>query len=125
MNIEAVNMILYCENWANAIAFYRDVLGFSVKASTDWLVEFAVAPGACLSVADARRTTIVPAGGAGVTLTFKVDQLADVRETLLKRKLAVDPIRNCRMGGQAFFLRDPEGNRLEFWSDSTNRSECP
>ncbi|MDF7800102.1 methyltransferase domain-containing protein [Pontiellaceae bacterium B1224] len=118
MDIEIVNTILYCERWSETVAFYRDVLALPVKAGTGWLVEFAVASNACLSVADARRTSIQSGSGAGITLTFKVANLHDMHEELGSKRIAVEPIRDCRMGGQAFFLRDPEGNRLEFWADS-------
>ena len=36
----------------------------------------------------------------------------------------VEPLRDSRLGGQAFFLRDPEGNRLEFWSESGVNEEA-
>jgi catechol 2,3-dioxygenase-like lactoylglutathione lyase family enzyme len=63
--------ILYCRQWDETVAFYRNTLGLYSKRIADWLVEFEVAP-----------------------------------------------IRDNYLGGQAFFLRDPEGNRLEFWSES-------
>jgi catechol-2,3-dioxygenase len=117
MNVETMNTILYCEKWRETTAFYRNVLGFQTKTESDWLVEFAVVPTACLSVADAKRTSIRTAGGAGITLTFKVADLRSLWQTLVDQNISVDPIRHCRMGGQAFFLHDPEGNRLEFWFD--------
>jgi 2-polyprenyl-3-methyl-5-hydroxy-6-metoxy-1,4-benzoquinol methylase/predicted enzyme related to lactoylglutathione lyase len=118
MNIETCNTILYCEKWSETTAFYRDALSLPVNVASDWMIEFAVAPNSCLSVADARRTSIQPSRGAGITLTFKVADLNGVHAKLEAKNIAVDPIRDCKMGGQAFFLRDPEGNRLEFWADS-------
>jgi len=118
MNIETLNTILYCDRWDRTVLFYRDVLGLPVKTTTDWLVEFSVTPCACLSVANAERASIRSAAGAGVTLTFEVADLWAARRALVNQNIAVDPIRECRMGGQAFFLRDPEGNRIELWSDS-------
>ena len=118
MNIEASNTILYCEQWRETTAFYRDALGLSKTAATDWLVEFQLTPTSRLGVADAKRTSIRPAEGAGITLTFKVADLRAVHENLRHKGIEVDPIRDCKMGGQAFFLHDPEGNRLEFWADS-------
>ncbi|NQU37032.1 MAG: VOC family protein [Actinobacteria bacterium] len=118
MNIETVNTILYCEQWDRTTVFYRDILGLSVKTATDWLVEFSITPNACLSLAHAERTSIRPAAGAGITLTFKVADLWAARQSLVDRNVAVDPVRECHMGGRAFFLRDPDGNRLEIWSDS-------
>ncbi|QBG48209.1 methyltransferase domain-containing protein [Verrucomicrobia bacterium S94] len=118
MHIETVNTILYCENWKETVAFYREIIGLKENASTDWMVEFLITPQSCLSVADAKRTTILPNLGKGITLTFKVVNLHETWRLLKKRNMHVDPIRDCKMGGEAFFLRDPEGNRLEFWADS-------
>ncbi len=112
-----MNVILYCRQWREAVAFYRDTLGFVPLLATDWLVEFEVGPGACLSVADARRTSIQPSGGAGITITFKVADVERLRHDLIERNVKVDPLRDTSLGGRAFFLRDPEGNRLEFWSE--------
>ncbi|MDZ8118247.1 methyltransferase domain-containing protein [Pontiella agarivorans] len=118
MKLEAANTILYCKHWPETVAFYRHQIGLQEKGSTDWMVEFFLTPTACLSVADASRTSILPNLGKGITLTFKVFDLHAVWQQLKDRNIAVDPIRNCTMGGEAFFLRDPEGNRLEFWADS-------
>lgn len=38
--------------------------------------------------------------------------------------MKVKPLRDNRLGGQAFFLRDPEGNRLEFWFESGVNDEA-
>jgi catechol 2,3-dioxygenase-like lactoylglutathione lyase family enzyme len=117
MTVETFNTILYCTHWSENVAFYRDVLNFPILGTTDWLVEFAVSGQARLSVADAERTSMQSAGGAGITLTFKVDDLPETYQKLLDKNIEVDPIRNCKMGGQAFFFHDPEGTRLECWSN--------
>ncbi len=111
-----MNTILYCRKWGETVAFYRDTLGFPVTMATDWLVEFETGPGACLSIADAKRASVNAVEGAGITVTFKVDDVRRVWQTLRRKHVKTDPIRDCRLGGQAFFLRDPEGHRLEFWS---------
>jgi catechol-2,3-dioxygenase len=115
----SMNVILYCDKWGETVSFYRDTIGFPIKMATDWLMEFEVGPNACLSVADAKRTSIPSAGGAGITVTFKVTNLRSVWQELAHKNVRVDPIRDNRLGGHAFFLRDPEGNRLEFWSESS------
>jgi catechol 2,3-dioxygenase-like lactoylglutathione lyase family enzyme len=112
-----MNVILYCRQWGEAVAFYRDKLGFPTKLATFWLVEFEVAPNTYLSVADAKRTSIQPSDGAGITVTFKVADVRGVWQDLLGKDVKVEPIRDNHLGGQAFFLRDPDGNRLEFWSE--------
>ena len=69
---------------------------FPTKTESDWLVEFAVVPTACLSVADAKRTSIRPVGGAGITLTFKVADLQNMRQRFLDRNVWVDPMTQTR-----------------------------
>ena len=62
---QTANTILYCAEWAAAVAFYRDTLGFPVTFANDWFVEFALTDTARLSIADVRRAT-VPSGPAAV-----------------------------------------------------------
>ena len=76
-------------------------------------MEFETCPNLCLSVADAKHTTIQPAGGAGITVTFNVANVRGVWQDLLGKDVKVAPIRDNRLGGRAFFLRDPEGNLIE------------
>ena len=116
MKTETVNIILYCEKWKQTVEFYRDIIGFQEKMANNWLIEFEVAEHVCLSVAKASATSINSAGGAGITVTFKVPDTHIMWDTLNDKGVKVTPIRQSRLGGQAFFLRDPEGNRLEFWS---------
>ena len=75
-----VNTILYCADWAATVAFYRDRLGFPIVHATEWFVEFALTPTTRLSIADERRATIKSAQGAGITLTFQVDDADAVWE---------------------------------------------
>lgn len=117
-----MNVILYCKRWDETVSFYRDTTGFPINMATDWLVEFEVGPNTCLSVADTQRTSIGSAGGAGITVTFKVANLRSVWQELVDKNVGVDPIRDNRLGGHAFFLRDPEGHRLEFWSEPSKES---
>ncbi|MDD2600348.1 MAG: VOC family protein [Kiritimatiellae bacterium] len=116
MKPEIVNIILYCDQWQDTIYFYRDTIGFPVNMANSWLVEFKVTEYTCLSVANASATSIRSAGGAGITVTFKVPDLQGVWSALADKGVAVGPIRPSSLGGQAFFLHDPEKNRLEFWS---------
>ena len=66
----------------------------------------------------------MPSGGAGITVTFKVANVRGVWQDLLGKDVKVEPIRDNRFGGLAFFLRDPEGHRLEFWSESGVNEEA-
>ena len=71
--------------------------------ATDWLMEFEVGPNECLGVADGKRTSICSAGGAGITVTFRVANLRSVWQELADKNVRVDPIRDNRLGGHAFF----------------------
>ena len=52
----ALNAILYCRRFSETVRFYEQTLGLTPGHASDWLVEFEVAPGAFVSVADDRRT---------------------------------------------------------------------
>jgi predicted enzyme related to lactoylglutathione lyase len=116
VNIGRSNTILYCSEWASTVAFYRDVIALEPTHEVDWFVEFGLHEAAHLSVADAARTSIGPGGGAGITLSWQVDNLAAERARLTAHGVATsDPIQ--QWGGRSVFLHDPEGNRLELWEN--------
>lgn len=110
-----INTILYCREWAAAVAFYRDVLGLAVHLETDWFVEFKVAGEAFLSIADEGRASVKSAGGGGITLSFQVADAVAWLGRLQRRGIEVGQIRR-HWGALAFFFRDPEGHRIEIWS---------
>lgn len=120
IEIERVNTILYCRRWPETVAFYRDSLGLSVEYSNDWFVEFAVGSGAFVSVADAARTSIPAGDGAGVTMSWRVADVAAVRSALLDMGVDIGDVR-MRWGANAVDVHDPAGNRIEFWSDAPQR----
>lgn len=114
MNVNRSNTILYCSEWAATVAFYRHVIALEPTHETDWLVEFALHDAAHLSVADAARTSIAPGRGAGITVSWQVDDLdAEVAGLAAHDVETSGPIR--RWGGRSVFLHDPEGNRIELW----------
>ena len=115
--VSRTNTILYCTEWADNVAFYRDVIGLQPAFENDWFVEFELAGGAHLSVADTTRATIAAGGGAGITLSWQVANLEAVRHRLVEQGVSVSEPTN-RWGGTAVFLHDPEGNRIELWSPS-------
>jgi hypothetical protein len=79
------------------------------------LTELELTEQSFLSVADASRTSITAAGGAGITITLMVDDITSSRATLLERWLDVGVIER-RFGSLGFFVHDPEGHRIEIWS---------
>ncbi|MGB3737531.1 MAG: VOC family protein [Ilumatobacter sp.] len=116
MRITRTNTILYCAEWADTVAFYRDTIGLESSFENDWFVEFGLTDGSHVSVADARRATIEPGagGGSGLTLSWQVTDLSAQCARLAT--LGVDvpsPIR--RWGASTVFIHDPEGNRIELW----------
>jgi catechol 2,3-dioxygenase-like lactoylglutathione lyase family enzyme len=117
VRIDRVNTVLYCDEWAPTVAFYRDTLGFDVVHEKDWFVEFRLTDDAFLSVADARRTTIEAVGGKGITLTLHTDALADTKAVLDGLGIPTTPMTR-RWGADVFYCHDPEGHRIEFWSEA-------
>jgi catechol 2,3-dioxygenase-like lactoylglutathione lyase family enzyme len=118
VKVDRANTVLYCDEWVATVVFYRDVLGFEVEHETDWFVEFRVAGDAYLSIADARRATIDAVAGKGITLTLHTSALAETRAYLEGDGVAATPITR-RWGAEVFYCHDPEGHRIEFWSEQS------
>lgn len=116
LDVDRANTIVYCRRWQACVTFYRDGLGFEETFSNDWFVELAITDSARLSVADARRASIRSAEGRGLTLTLRVADARAARQTLAGRGLELGEIRRHPWGADVFHLRDPDGNRVELWS---------
>jgi catechol 2,3-dioxygenase-like lactoylglutathione lyase family enzyme len=116
VSVDRANTVLYCDQWVATVAFYRDLLGLDVAHETDWFVEFRLTTDAFVSIADAGRATIEAVGGKGVTLTLHTDALLEMRALLDGRGVATTPVTR-RWGADVFYCHDPEGHRIEFWSD--------
>ena len=114
--IKRTNTILYCERWQETISFYRDKLGFEIAYQCDWLVEFRLTSSSYLSVADQKRATIQSADGKGITLSFEIDNLEKAHSNMTEEGLAPTAIRSQVLGADVFYLFDPEGTRIEYWS---------
>lgn len=115
MKVNSSNTILYCTNWQATVAFYRDLLKLSINFSNDWFVEFRLNEGARLSVANEARCTVKSGGGAGITLSLNVDDVQTLRAMLIEARIDVTPIK-ALWGSSVFYIHDPEGNRIEFWT---------
>jgi catechol 2,3-dioxygenase-like lactoylglutathione lyase family enzyme len=113
---QTANTILYCRAWSETVAFYRDSLGLPINFASDWFVEFALTDSARLSIADERRATIKSSHGAGITLTFQVANADALWAEFYDAGLQPTACRTHAWGARTFYLRDPEGNRLEVWS---------
>jgi len=111
-----MNTVLYCRRFPETVAFYEQMLGLTRGHSNDWFVEFQVAPGAFLSVADERRASVKTASGAGITLTLRVEDARALHALLQTRGGDPPPVGARPWGAEGFLLHDPEGTRLEIWS---------
>jgi uncharacterized glyoxalase superfamily protein PhnB len=115
-SLKSTNTILYCRRWQETVDFYRDKLQFPITFASDWFVEFQLAGAAHLSVADERRATVKSSGGAGITLTFQVDDADQAWQALSQQGLTLGPLKDHAWGARVFYFFDPEGHRLEVWS---------
>ena len=115
MKITTSNAILYCRKWRETVAFYAEVLQLDVHFSNEWFVEFAINTSARLSIADEARASIKSANGQGITLGFQVEDLQAIHVRLAKSGSNPTPLKK-RWGSKVFYVFDPEGNRIEFWS---------
>lgn len=113
--VNRTNTILYCRHWLSTVVFYRDVLKLTVSHETSWLVEFRLSDKSYLSIADTQRATIEDAGGRGVTLSFQVQNLEGIRVQLQSAGIETSSVRRV-WGARAFYIRDPEGHRIEIWA---------
>lgn len=118
MEILISNTIIYCKKWQETFDFYKDVLGLEISYERPgWFVEFRVNPKSHLSLADAAHCSIEAAEGKGITLSFFVADLLATREHFLARGVEATDIRAQSWRAPWFYVWDPEGNRIEFWSN--------
>ncbi|MBR9987339.1 MAG: VOC family protein, partial [Desulfosarcina sp.] len=112
MNLQRTNTILYCIRWDATVKFYREIVKLPVLLQKAWFVEFQLTENSCLSVADAARTSIGSAGGVGITLSWQVENIDAMHGRMLADGIEVGPF-TVTWGARAFYLFDPEGNRIE------------
>jgi catechol 2,3-dioxygenase-like lactoylglutathione lyase family enzyme len=116
LKIRTANTIVYCCKWPETVAFYKTKLRLKVTASFDWFVEFELNAAARLSIADVARTTMDTCAGKGITIALEVENITTSHVFLEKAGLDPPAIRDHAWGARVFYVYDPEGNRLEFWS---------
>jgi predicted enzyme related to lactoylglutathione lyase len=116
MKIRTTNTIIYCAKWKETVVFYKTQLQLKVATALDWFVEFKLNETARLSIADATRTSMAACAGKGITITMEVEDIASSHLFLEKTGLHPPAIRDHAWGARVFYVHDPEGNRLEFWS---------
>ncbi|RJP51606.1 MAG: VOC family protein [Anaerolineaceae bacterium] len=114
MKIKSTNTILYCKQWQETVAFYRDGIKLLALLSNDWFVEFKLNETSRLSVADEARASIKSGDGKGITISLQVADLGQTLAELKEAGINSSPVKEV-WGAKAVYVRDPEGNRLEFW----------
>lgn len=125
MDIRTANTIVYCCKWQETVAFYKTKLRLKITASFDWFVEFELNERARLSIADVTRTRMDTCEGKGITITMEVEDIGASHLFLEKAGLHPPAIRDHAWGARVFYVYDPEGNRLEFWSPKKNTAVTP
>lgn len=121
MYIETANIILYCKKWVEMVAFYQTGLELPITVSTEWFVEFKLTETSRLSVADESRTSIKSGNGKGITIGIQVADIVTAYSQLQAAGLNPTAVREI-WGAKAFYVFDPEGNRIEFWSGHAKSS---
>ncbi|MCB0016156.1 MAG: VOC family protein [Anaerolineales bacterium] len=116
LGFECTNTILYCRHWAETAHFYETKLCLPVSFENDWFIEFRLTDGTFLSIANAVRTSIDDVQGQGVTLAWKVPNLGRAKQLLEDRGITTTVIQQ-KWNAQVFYLFDPEGHRIELWTD--------
>ncbi|MFW5931425.1 MAG: VOC family protein [Desulfosalsimonas sp.] len=114
-NFKTANTILYCKNWQQTVAFYKDRLGLTVSFSNDWFVEFRLTDSSRISIADQTRASVKSCGGKGFTLALEVGEIEPVWTDMNDSGLAPTEIRDHPWGARVFYFYDPEGHRIEIW----------
>ena len=115
MEFLTTNTILYCQNWQETVAFYKEKLSLNVTVALDWFVEFELNSASRLSIADTARTSLESCKGEGVTITLEVEDIEEARRKLQSAGLNPPAAREHAWGPLVFYVCDPEGNRIEFW----------
>ena len=115
MEIKTSNIILYCYKWQDTVAFYRDSLRFPVNFSNEWFVEFQLTENARISVANESKSSIKSCQGKGITISLEVKDLEALHALMEKFRLKPTMVKEIWESKQ-FYIYDPEGNRIEFWS---------
>jgi catechol 2,3-dioxygenase-like lactoylglutathione lyase family enzyme len=117
MKILAANTIIYCRHFALSRHFYQEVLKLDISfQKDDWFIEFKVNSGAHLSIADANRCTIAAGDGVGITLSLFVQDLKAAHALFAEHGITTTDIKAKGWRAPYFYVHDPEGTRIEFWT---------
>ena len=116
-NIKRANTILYCRKWQTTVEFYRDILSLPVNHEKEWFVEFYLTGTSFLSIADASSASIKSADGAGVTISWQVEDIGLTYGWLQELGVKTSLVKTI-WGARSFYFFDPEGHRIEIWAQT-------
>jgi catechol 2,3-dioxygenase-like lactoylglutathione lyase family enzyme len=117
--------VLYGDDLAELVAFYRDVLGLRLVEPMDELgVAFRLPDGGMLLLFDRERTSqagrTVPSHGSEgpghVAFTVPEPSLDDWRAAFAAADVGMEQEIDWRLGGHSLYVRDPAGNSVELVS---------
>ncbi|HYP16457.1 MAG TPA: VOC family protein [Opitutus sp.] len=121
-----VETVLYVDDLARGVAFYRDLLGLKpVTGDGERFQAFAVAPGSVLllfrrggtlSAVPAPRGMIPPHDGQGplhVGFGIGEDAYEAWKARLQEKGVAVESEAGWKRGGRSLYFRDPDGHLVE------------
>lgn len=115
MKIKSFNTIIYCKKWDQTVAFYKNELKLPITFSKEWFVEFQLTDNAKLSVANEEKASIKSCHGQGITISFEVEDIKVMHSLMEKSELKPTMVKEV-WKSKLFYIYDPEGNRIEFWS---------
>ena len=97
-----------------AIAFYRDVLGFTLK-SRDYVARFEV-DGVLFELVPAHATDTI-AGPGNARLSLGVKDIHAAIDYLASKGVKASPAK-AEVGGILSLFKDPDGNELCLWQST-------
>ena len=120
ISVRSLHTVIYCQKWKECISFYTDILGFPVVFTNEIFVEVQPATGARIGLMDAGRTRWPASRGDSFILSFRVADIEETHQCLQRRYTGLGELKDHSWGARLFEIKDPEGRRIEFWSDSDN-----
>ncbi|CAN7248480.1 VOC family protein [Mesorhizobium amorphae] len=118
---------LYVTDLAAAEAFYAGVLGLDPLGKVEGRHVFFRCGDGVLLLFNAEATKVPPApdarlkvpphgtvGDGHLCFTASADEIAQWREHLAAKKIAIESEFEWPQGGRSIYIRDPSGNSIEF-----------
>lgn len=113
--------VLYADDLAAAVAFYRDVLGLELISRIDLMVVFRCAGGVLLifnpklSSAPGRDIPAHGRSGEGHLAFAATDaEREEWKRRLIAANVPIEAEIDWKQGGRSLYIRDPAGNSIEF-----------